>query len=727
MTLAGGEPRMLSPAEDGAFKPVWSPDGRWIAYVTWDQNATGHIWKTRSDGSGQPQRLTTVSAFYTEPVFSPDSQRIVALRGNAWMRNQTSSEQGGLRILLDVVWLPAAGGDARLIVPARGLSSPHFTQAEPERIHLYSRDGLISMRYDGTDRRTHLKVTGKTGPHHRGTPSAQDARISPDGKWVLALYNQLYLLARPPMTGRAPTINLPSPAIPAKQLTSIGADSFGWADGGRTITWSVGSTFFRRPVSSVSFEPEKKDNDKKQEAENGNGESQDEKKDEAKKEKKPKKAREEDEGVEFFEVALEFPRHTPKGTIVLRGATAITMKGEETIRNADIAVTDNRITAVGRRGRVQIPSGARIEDLRGKFIVPGFVDTHAHYHLRTAGVLEKNSWSFLSNLAYGVTTALDVQTSTYDYLAYFDLVEAGVLIGPRVYSTGPGVFSKNNFQSAESAKYVLEKYKKYYRNHNIKAYVSGNRKQRQWVAKAANELELTVTTEGNMDLRMDLTHTLDGMGTEHSLPIVPLYKDVIELFAKTKVSYTPTLLVLYGGPKAENYFYETTEVHDDAKLNRYVPHNEIDRLTKRRRWFREDEHSFPQTAAQAAKIQRAGGLVGVGAHGQLQGLGYHWEMWAFAMGGMTPREILKAATIDGATIIGLAQDLGSLEAGKLADLLVLDKNPLDNIRNTNSIRYVMKNGELFEGDTLNQIWPVEKELPPLWWWNAQPRNHAAAK
>ncbi|MFQ5926372.1 MAG: amidohydrolase family protein, partial [Terriglobia bacterium] len=725
MDLPEGTPRRLTSSTEGEFKPAWSPDGQWIAYVTWNGKAEGHIWKVRADGSGQPQRLTRVSAFYTDPVFSPDGERIVVRRGNAWMRRQTPSEFGGLRIQLDLIWLPAAAGDTQLIAPARGLSSPHFTRDEPDRIYFYSRDGLLSMRYDGTDRRAHLKLTGKKPPRAQRPPSAWDARVSPDGKWVLAyLFNQLSLIAMPPMTGTTPNINLSSPAVPGKQLTDIGADSFAWADGGKTITWSVGSTFFRRPLSSISFEPKEEEETKKEEEkeaeeeeESGGKKAEGEEEKDKKKEKKPK---EQDEGVESFEVVLEFPRHKPEGTIVLRGATVITMKGDEIIRDADIVVTDNRIAAVGRRGRVSVPRGARIFDVRGKYVVPGFIDTHAHYKMRTAGVLEKPNWSFLANLAYGVTTGLDVQTSTYDYLAYFDLVEAGQMVGPRAYSTGQGVFWWNDFQSAEAAKYVLEKYKKYYNNHNIKAYVSGTRQQRQWVAQAAKELELTVTTEGALDLRLDMTHALDGMGTEHSLPIVPLYKDVVELFAQTKVSYTPTLLVLYGGPWAENYFYETLEVHDDTKLNRFTPHNEIDRVSKRRRWFRKDEHSFPKTAAQAAKIHRAGGLIGVGAHGQLQGLGYHWELWAFAMGGMTSREVLKAATIDGAEIIGLAQDLGSIEVGKFADLIVLAKDPLGDIRNTNTIRYVMKNGELFEGDTLNQVWPEQKPLAPLWWWDDKP-------
>lgn len=710
-------PKRLTPDEAWQFKPTWSPDGQWIAYVTWSMEG-GHIWKSRADGSSQPQQLTQVPAFYTDITFSPDGARIVGLRGNEYMRQQSFSEFGGLRIPLDLVWLPSAGGDVELVVPARGLGYPHFT-TDASRIFVYSDDGLISLRYDGTDRRTHLKVTG---PGRAGTPrlpAADAVIIRPDGRWALAaVNNQLWVVAVPPFTGTAATVNVRTPSLPAKRLTDIGADYFSWADEGKTLTWAIGSTFFRRPFDTVDFTPAEPA------AGRGGDEAKDDKaKDDKAEQDKKKDPLDLDTNVQSFDVVLEFPRATPKGTIALRGATIITSKGDEVIQAGDIVIIDNRITAIGPSGKVKVPAGARVIDARGKFIVPGFVDTHAHWEFRTHDVLEPQNWSLIANLAYGVTAGLDVQTSTNDYFAYQDLVETGQAIGERAFMVGPGIFSNNDFTSYEATLAYLKRYKQYYRTPNIKSYMVGNRKQRQWVVMASKELQLMPTTEGGRDMKLDITHAMDGMhGNEHTLPVFPLYKDVVELFARTKTAYTPTLLVNYGGIIAEEYFYETTEVHDDRKLNRFYPHNVLDDLTRRRRvWARKDEFVFPMAAESAAKIQRAGGLVGVGGHGQLQGLGYHWEMWALAMGGMTPREVLKAATIDGATIIGFDQDLGSLETGKLADLVVLDRNPLENIRNTNTVRYVMKNGELYEGDTLTQIWPARKPLPKFWWWDAAPK------
>jgi hypothetical protein len=503
-----------------------------------------------------------------------------------------------------------------------------------------------------------------------------------------------------------------------KRLTDIGADYFNWADDGKTITWAVGASLFREPLSAISFEPPKEDEKKEGEKKDAGAQSADANKDEKKEEKKEaKKLKEEDKNVEEIAVSLELPRKTPKGTIVLRGATVVTMKGEEVLKNADIVIENNRIKSVGGRGAS--PSGAKVFDVAGKTIVPGFIDTHAHWFEIRRGILDTENSAFLANLAYGVTAGLDVQTSTNDMFAYQDLVDSGDIIGLRAFSTGPGVFSDNDFKSMEEVKGVLTKYRKYYGTHNIKSYIVGNRKQRQFMVQASKELEMMPTTEGGLDLKLNLTHVIDGFhGNEHTLPITPLYKDVLQIFAQSGIAETPTLIVNYGGPFGQEYWFENTEVHDNAKLNRFTPHNLLDEKTNRRPdWFRKDEYAFPKLAAQMAKLSRAGGLVGVGSHGQLQGLGYHWEMWMLASGGMTPLEVLRCATLNGSKIIGRPEDLGSIETGKLADLVILDKNPLDDIHNTNTIHWVMKNGELFEGDTLDQVWPEQKKLGPLYFWD----------
>mgnify|MGYP001175600701 CR=1 FL=1 len=436
-------------------------------------------------------------------------------------------------------------------------------------------------------------------------------------------------------------------------------------------------------------------------------------------------------------IKVEISRDAPRGTVVLRGGRAVTMKGKEIIDDADIVVRDNRIVAIGPSGQVQIPAGARIVDVKGKTLIPGMIDTHYHAQWLVTEIHPGQAWQYLTTLAYGVTTTRDPQTSVSDILSYQDRVESGAMVGPRIYSTGPGVFSTDNIQNLEQAKTFLKRYSKYWDTKTLKMYMSGNRQQRQYIIMAAKELGIMPTTEGGLDFRLNVTHALDGYpGIEHALPITPIFEDVVELFKTSQTTNSPTLLVSYGGPFGENYFYATEDVIGDKKLGAFMPRGQIDARARRRGsefgyqqggWFQKDEYVFARHAEFIKKLVEGGARAAVGAHGQIQGIGNHWELWAMASGGLSNHDALRTATIYGAEAIGMGQDIGSLEVGKLADIVVLEKNPLENIRNSNSIQYVMKNGRLYDGNTLAEIHPRPRPLAKQWWADPTPVTAAGIR
>lgn len=428
-------------------------------------------------------------------------------------------------------------------------------------------------------------------------------------------------------------------------------------------------------------------------------------------------------------IEVELPRDIPRGTVALRGGRIVTMAdapddttgAPHIIENGIVVVTDNRITAVGPADSVEVPEDAEVIDVSGRTLVPGFIDIHYHAQWLVPEIHPEEVWQYLSTLSYGVTTTRDPQTATTDILSYTDRIRTGGMTGPRIYSTGPGVFVSENIRDAAHAKTILRRYSQYYDTKTLKMYMSGNRQQRQWIIQAARELELMPTTEGGLDFKIDMTHAIDGYpGIEHNLPIAPIYSDVVELFGESQTTITPTLLVSYGGPFGENYFYATEDVHDDPKLNVFVPKGNIDVRARRRGpgngspgqagWFLEEEHVFPRHGEFVKQMLEDDGRMGAGSHGQIQGVGYHWELWAMGSGGASNHDILRAATILGAEAIGFGDQLGSIEEGKFADIVVLNTNPLDDLRNTVDIRYVMKDGRLYDGMTLDEVYPEARSL-----------------
>ena len=715
MDMPNGKPHRLTTTTGiGEFAPDWSPDGRYIAYVTWAEQGGGDVYRVRADGQGKPERLTAVSAFYDKLAYTPDGKRIVVVRGPREQRRDRD-ELGGNNAEaagLELVSLPATGGAATTITMVTRYGQPHFGP-DSTRVYIYEpAEGLVSMRLDGTDRRQILHASLVEGAGGRGGNAGQtnEVLLSPDGERALVqAETNLYLINAVPMTGaNGPSITLLNPAqsaVPVRRLTRIGGDFPGWSRDGKQIYYSIGHAYFTYDVARADSLVR---DSTLRAGEAGRATRGDSAAGEARARAVYEPAR--------LDVVITVPKDKPSGTVVLRGARIITMKGDEVIASGDIVVHDNRIQAVGPTGSVAVPNGARVIEVSGKTIMPGYVDIHAHIW-PAWGVHRVQPWEYLVNLAYGVTTTRDPQTSTTDVITYGDLVETGDFIGPRILSTGPGVFARDNIRNLDDARDVLKRYSEYYHTNTIKQYMVGERKVRQWVIIAAREQNLMPTLEGGLDFKKNMTEAMDGYsGSEHTLPIAPLYKDAVQLFAQSGTTYTPTLIVEYGGPWAENYWYENTNVIDDPKLNRFTPRHELEKKALRRPgWWAPSAWSFPLFAAQAAKIVAAGGRVGLGSHGQLQGLGAQWEIWNIASGGMPRHDVLRVATIFGAEAIGLGKYVGSLEPGKFADLQVLDANPLDDIKNTNTIRYVMKNGRLYDGNTLAEIWPRQKDVARLWW------------
>ncbi len=661
MDLPTGQPRPLIEGGSGQYQPTFSPDGASVAFVSWHETEGGHVWRVPRRG-GEPQRLTTHSGYYANPAWSPDGSKIAYVREDpAGIRNRNTQNTGFIE------WVSSTGGEAQPVVSAPSDNVLTFA-ADGERITFAENGTLVSVRLDGTERRE--------------VATAEDAVEmvpSPDGRWLAyTIREEVYVAALPPSTETV-TVGERSGPGPVQRVTRDGGQDLKWTDGGQTLTWIFANVFSHLDVDEV-FGPDAPAEDLDQQA-------------------------------ETVPIRLVVPMPKPAGSVALTGATVVTMRGDEVLENATVVVTDNRIRAIGPVGAVQIPDGARVIDVAGKTIIPGLIDAHAHIRGMPRDVLVEIAPEPLVNLAFGVTMSRDVNAST-DQFHYRELIAAGRMLGPRIFMTGPSQTSGAiNIDTYEDAFAGVKRYVDR-GSFSTKQYMQPQRRQIQWMLQAGDSLRINTTAEGGGVMRQ-VAMMIDGYTAIEHAPgdIVNMYDDVVQLYARSGTMYVPTLVV--ASPSAyqgELYWYQTTDVHANEKLNHFLTHEAIDHKSRTSQRFALEEYYFLDGGAGAAPIMRAGGNVAAGGHGQVHGLTVHWELWMLAMTGMTPHEALRAGTINVAEGMGMAADFGSLEVGKVADLVVLDDNPLDDIRNSTAIHYVMKGGELYEGDTLDMVWPEARPL-----------------
>jgi Tol biopolymer transport system component/imidazolonepropionase-like amidohydrolase len=661
--LPSGTPRRVTRADDVLeLYPAWSPDGRSIAYATWNDSTYGAVRTVRVDGSGG-RTITTAPGHYIEPSWSADGRQIVYRRvAGDNLRGSLHARDRGVYVV------PAAGGEPRLVTEQG--SEPRFNRSG-DRLFLSSSDGgraaLISVDLNGADRRVHVRAQ-----------NGSQFTASPDERYVAWVERFNAYVAPLPLTGRAVDVAMSGNEYPVRRLSRDAGTSLHWSGDGRRLYWALGPELFQREIAhTFAFEAEDTTALRREPEPTG------------------------------LHIGFSAPFDRPTGTIALVGGTVITMEGEQVIPNATVVIERNRIVAVGPGAQVQVPAGAHRVDATGRWIVPGIVDVHAHIGSGSSGITPRSHWGYLANLAFGVTTMHDPSNNTDMVFSASELIKAGAITAPRLFSTGTILYGAEGGAKAITTSYEdalghLRRMKAV-GAFSVKSYNQPRRDARQQIVEAARELQMLVVPEGGSTFFFNMTHVLDGhTGVEHNIPVAPLYEDVLRLWAASDVGYTPTLVVNYGGLNAEYYFYQHDEVWKNERLRRFVPANVIDPRARRRIKAADEDYTYVNVSRAAKALLDRGVSVQLGAHGQLQGLAAHWELWALQQGGMTNHEALRAATILGAQYLGLDRDIGSIASGKLADLLVLERNPLDDIRNSTSISHVMVNGRLYDAATLAQ-------------------------
>ncbi|MEO8449134.1 MAG: amidohydrolase family protein [Gemmatimonadota bacterium] len=679
MDLPNGAPRRLTGNGFGPFEfqPAWSPDGQSIAFTTWDDAQRGGLWRIPLTG-GQPRRLTPEPGEYANPTWTPDGRTIVVARGaGVTARGMTLSRDP----FWDLISLPADGGEETQLVQVSTDGSNQIVRPTVgQNNRVYFAEGKIfgpgnglrpdagievsSIRMDGSDRKAHVRIN-----------NSDDAMVSPDGKSVAFAQGMDVFVAPLPVGGSggtAPQINKNGGALPVTRLSSEGGIYPRWRTA-EVIDFGSGNRFFTHNLTTGR--------------------------------------------TDSVTVKLSAPRDVASGSVALTGARIITLDNKRIINSGTVVIKGGRITCVGPCSTTGVD---RIINASGKTIIPGWIDMHAHHHREHAGMMPAHNFETAIYLAYGVTTTLDPSTSSVEAFPSAELIETGQMVGPRVLSVAEAVTDgdnagTNDVTSLDQALKEVAR-RKSWGAVSLKQYLQPTRQQRQWVVEAGRQLGIRVTAEGSMDMNHKLGMVMDGhTGGEHSTVQAPLYSDFITFLAKSRYVYSHTPLVSGFGGWNEEYFWQESPIWKDPKQERWIPWRQLIPHTRRFIMRPETDYSKDIMAQSIADLIAAGGYSAVGSHGQQPGLGSHWDVWmaAKATGNMAALEL---ASMHGAIFLGMEDDLGSITVGKLGDLMVLNANPLDNIRNTADIKYVVKAGTVYDAMSMDEVWPQVRKYGDYYWY-----------
>ncbi|HWM69490.1 MAG TPA: amidohydrolase family protein [Steroidobacteraceae bacterium] len=690
-TLPDGPPASFRKAPQWEFDPAFANDGRKVAFVEWDDEKGSALVLSSADGR-RSQTIATSPGVIRQPRFSADGKRVV------YRVQRADVSMGGDRAKPGIFWVDARGGISHFV--AEGDDAPMFSP-DGQRIYYvvqeYSEASVVqhlwSATLEGFDKREHVR-----------TPDADttDLRLSPDLHWIAFRDRQQYFVAPYHETGTAILLSAATPEPPVRALTSQGGFGLTWSSDSSTVAWSLGPDLFKEIVDQRFWQ-----------------------------EAGPARS--------FASVGLNMPTDVPQGTVAFVNGRIITLRADEVIEKGTVLVVGNRISAVGTSESVEIPEDAKVINVAGKTLMPGLIDAHGHIDCcyETGAMPHKQPLRYAA-LAYGVTTNFDPYPNELTSYESTEATLAGMMVGPRWIGTGAALYGhaqKADFlyvpiESFTDAQNILAR-KQALGGWSIKSYKQPARYQRQMLVKAAREDSMNVVVEGESHFYNNITMILDGhTNLEHNLPVSNYYDDVVQLMAKAGAHNTPTLVVAFGELFGENYLYQSTEAWKEPKVRTFVqqtlsgysplavPYGAPPYARGMTSIHAADEIydiGFRSVARSTRKLDDAGVVINAGSHGQLAGLALHWEMWLLVQGGMSNLHVLRAATLNGANSLGVDAELGSLEPGKLADLIVLDRNPLQDIHNTSSVRYTMVNGRLYDAFTMDEIGNYDRPRTRFYW------------